>query len=63
MLASPSVAIDLPMKILVAEDEEGKVWVSSNSPAFLQQRHGVPGDLLQNLAFVEALVASVTGQG
>jgi uncharacterized protein (DUF302 family)/uncharacterized membrane protein YidH (DUF202 family) len=55
MLAAPSAAIDLPLKILVWEDAQGKVWASYNSPAYLQQRHGVPQDLLQNIAVVEAL--------
>ena len=57
MLAAPSVAIDLPLKILVWEDAQGKVWVSYNSPAYLQERHGLPPELLQNIAIVEALAA------
>jgi uncharacterized protein (DUF302 family) len=55
MLAAPSVAIDLPLKILVSEDTSGKVWVSYNSPAYLGERHNLPPDLLQNIAVVEAL--------
>src|SRR5208337_2976599 len=55
MVAAPSVAIDLPLKILVWEDGEGKVWVSYNSPAYLQQRHGLPPELLQNIAVVATL--------
>jgi uncharacterized protein (DUF302 family) len=55
MLASPSSAMDLPLKILVSEDAQGKVWVSYNSPAYLQERHGLPPDLLQNIAVVETL--------
>jgi len=55
MLAAPSIAIDLPLKILVWEDSQGKVWVSYNSPAYLQERHGVPQELLQNIAVVETL--------
>ncbi len=57
MVAAPSLAIDLPLKALVAEDENGKVWVSYNSPEYLQQRHGVPEDLIKNIAVVGALVA------
>jgi uncharacterized protein (DUF302 family) len=57
MVAAPSVAIDLPLKALVAEDAEGKVWVSYNSPEYLQQRHGVPEELIKNIAVVGALVA------
>jgi uncharacterized protein (DUF302 family) len=57
MLATPSIAIDLPLKILIWEDTQGKVWVSYNSPAYLQERHGLPPDLLQNIAVVETLAA------
>jgi uncharacterized protein (DUF302 family) len=57
MLAAPSSAIDLPLKILVWEDVEGKVWVSYNSPANLQDRHRIPNELLQNIAVVEGLAA------
>lgn len=57
MLASPSIAIDLPLKILVAEDDNGSVSLSYNSPTYLRDRHGLRPDLLQNIAVVEALVA------
>ena len=59
MLAAPSSAIDLPLKILIWEDREGKVWVSYNSLTYLQERHGLPRELLQNLAAVETLAAAV----
>jgi uncharacterized protein (DUF302 family) len=55
MLAAPSAAIDLPLKILVREDVDGKVWISYNSPAYLQERHGFPQELTANVAVVEAL--------
>ena len=55
MVAAPSSAIDLPLKILIWEDARGKVWVSYNSPAYLQERHGFPPELLPNIAVVEAL--------
>jgi uncharacterized protein (DUF302 family) len=57
MLAAPTVAIDLPLKALIAEDGSGKVWVTYNSPEYLQQRHGIPDDLVKNIAGVGALVA------
>jgi uncharacterized protein (DUF302 family) len=57
MLAAPTLAIDLPLKVLVAEDENGKTQVSYNSPEYLQQRHGVPEDLIKNIAVVAPLVA------
>jgi uncharacterized protein (DUF302 family) len=57
MVAAPSIAIDLPLKALVSEDETGKVWVSYNAPEYLQQRHGVAQELVKNIAGVGALVA------
>jgi uncharacterized protein (DUF302 family)/uncharacterized membrane protein YidH (DUF202 family) len=57
MLASPSAALDLPLKILVAEDAAGKVWISYNAPAYLQARHGLPPELLPNIAVIETLAA------
>src|SRR5215472_6316200 len=57
MLAVPSIAIDLPLKILVWEDTHRKTWVSYNSSAYLQERHNFPTELLQNIAGVEALAA------
>jgi len=57
MVAAPTIAIDLPLKTLVAEDENGKVWVSYNTPEYLQRRHNVPDDLVKNIAGVGALVA------
>ena len=55
MLASPSIALDLPLKILVWEDSQGKVWLSFNSPEYLKERHGLPQNLLQNISGVQAL--------
>jgi len=55
MLASPSVAIDLPLKLLIAEDAAGKVTITWNSPAWLRERHGFPEDLLANIAVIETL--------
>jgi len=55
MLASPSVAIDLPLKLLIAEDAVGKVSITWNSPAYLRERHGFSEDLLANIAVIETL--------
>jgi uncharacterized protein (DUF302 family) len=55
MLASPSVAIDLPLKLLVAEDANGGCSISYNSPQYFQQRHRISHDLIQNIAIIEAL--------
>lgn len=55
MLASPSAALDLPLKILVAEDASGDVWLSYNSPTYLESRHGFPTELTKLIAVVENL--------
>lgn len=55
MLAAPSVAIDLPLKMLVSQDSQGKVWISYNSPEYLQTRHGFSENLIPNIAIVGAL--------
>ena len=55
MLASPSSAIDLLLKILVWEDARGQVWVTYNSPIYFQERHNLPPELLQNIGVVETL--------
>jgi uncharacterized protein (DUF302 family) len=57
MVAAPTLAIDLPLKALVWEDEGGKVWITHNNPEYLQQRHRVPEDLIKNIAVVGALAA------
>jgi len=57
MLASPSAALDLPLKILVTEDSEGMTWISYNAPVYLKNRHEIPGELMPNLAVIEGLVA------
>jgi uncharacterized protein (DUF302 family) len=56
MIAAPSAAIDLPLKVLVQEAENGGVWVSYNTPEYIQQRHGFPVELTSNLAGVRAVV-------
>jgi len=57
MVASPTIAIDLPLKILVWEDDGGQVQISYNSPAYLLTRHGLPEELAQNIAVVAGLAA------
>jgi len=55
MLAAPGSAIDLPLKLLVWEDTNRKVWISYNSLAYLKNRHGLPEELISNIALVETL--------
>ena len=57
MIASPTIAIDLPLKLLVWEDASGRTRISYNDPNYLQQRHGFPQELIQNIAAVEMLAA------
>ena len=58
MLAAPTAALDLPLKILVHEDNDGKVWITYNAPSYLQQRHAIPDELLPNIAVIEQLARS-----
>ena len=58
MIAAPSTAIDLPLKILVWEDSGARVWISYNTPEYLRARHKLPPELLQNIAVVETLAAA-----
>jgi uncharacterized protein (DUF302 family) len=58
MLAVPSIALDLPLKILVWEDKQGKVWLSYNSSEYLKERYGLPQDLVQNISAAKALAAT-----
>ncbi len=59
MLASPSTAIDLPLKMLVWEDAAKRVWTSYNSPEYLQERHGFPEELLPNISVLRKLASGV----
>jgi uncharacterized protein (DUF302 family) len=56
MVAAPTLAIDLPLKALVWEDAGGAVWLSYNTPEYLRERHGVPEDLMKNIAGAGALL-------
>jgi uncharacterized protein (DUF302 family) len=55
MLAAPSVAIDLPLKLLVREDAEGRVWISYVPPAALLERHGLAESFAANIAAVATI--------
>ena len=62
MVAAPTLAIDLPLKVLVWQDAEGTVWLTYNRPEYLQQRHGFPENLLKNIAGVGPLVDRIAGE-
>ena len=59
MLASPTAAIDLPLKALVWEDAGGKVWLSYNSADYLKRRHNIPDELVKNIAVIGPLLEGV----
>lgn len=59
MTAYPSLAIDLPLKVLVWEDTSHRVWVSYNSPEYLRQRHGMSETPFRRL---DALLAEATDE-
>jgi uncharacterized protein (DUF302 family) len=59
MVASPTLAIDLPLKALVWQDAGGKVWLSYNSAEYLKQRHNIPDDLVKNIAVIGPLLQGV----
>jgi uncharacterized protein (DUF302 family) len=59
MVASPTLAIDLPLKALVWEDAGGKVWVSYNTAEYLKHRHNIPDELVKNVAVIGPLLQSV----
>ena len=60
MLAAPTLALDLPLKALVWEDAEKRVWVSYNTPEYLQERHGFPKELMANIAGIRLIVEEAT---
>ncbi|HYT22985.1 MAG TPA: DUF302 domain-containing protein [Candidatus Polarisedimenticolia bacterium] len=59
MLASPSTAIDLPLKMLFWEDAAKRVWISYKSPEYLQERHLFPEELLSNTSVLRKLASGV----
>lgn len=58
MVASPTVAIDLPLKVLAWEDTNAARWVAYNGPEYLQKRHAFPAELMKNIAALAGLVAA-----
>jgi uncharacterized protein (DUF302 family) len=62
MVASPLLALDLPLKVLVWRERDGGVLVSYNATSYLARRHGIPKDLVGNIAGIDALVAGALGE-
>jgi uncharacterized protein (DUF302 family) len=59
MLAAPTIALDLPLKILIWEDDQGNVWVSYNTPEYLAERHVLPPHLTENIAIIATLAGNI----
>jgi uncharacterized protein (DUF302 family) len=62
MVAAPTAAIDLPLKVLAWEDAQGQIWVAYNDPEYVRARHGFPADLVKNIAALGALVEAAAAQ-
>jgi uncharacterized protein (DUF302 family) len=62
MVASPLLALDLPLKVLVWRGPEGGVLVSYNATSYLVRRHGIPEDFVGNIAGIDALVDGALGK-
>src|SRR3989449_10975851 len=56
MIASPLLALDLPLKVLVWQRADDQVWVSTNSMTYLRDRYAIPQALVGNLAVVDAVI-------
>lgn len=63
MIASPTAAIDLPLKVLVWQDAEGRVWISHNSPSYLQERHEIPHSGMKNIAGITSICEAAAHLG
>jgi uncharacterized protein (DUF302 family) len=62
MVATPTAAIDLPLKILAWQDVKGQSWVGYNESEYLQARHGFAPDLMKNIGALGALAAAAAAQ-
>ncbi|MBW4567225.1 MAG: DUF302 domain-containing protein [Tolypothrix carrinoi HA7290-LM1] len=56
MVAEPTIALDLPLKVLAWEATDGKVWVSYNDPNYLKQRFSLSDELVKNIAIIAPLI-------
>ncbi len=58
MIASPILALDLPLKVLVWQSSDGRVWASYASTAYLAARYSIPQELTGNIAGIDVVVES-----
>lgn len=62
MEVAPLAALDLPLKVVVWQDDAGAVWMSYLEAAWLAERHGVPADLVMVLAAAATVTNRVGGR-
>jgi uncharacterized protein (DUF302 family) len=62
IVAAPTVAIDLPLKILAWHDADGQTWLAYNEPDYVQARHRFPPELTKNIAALGALAEAAAAQ-
>jgi uncharacterized protein (DUF302 family) len=58
-VAEPTIALDLPLKILAWEAADGKVWLSYNDPNYLKQRFSLSDELVKNIAVITPLIEKI----
>lgn len=58
MKCQQSVAIDLPQKALIWEDDKSMVWISYNDPRYLEKRHNIAG-CGEVISTIEKALASI----
>jgi uncharacterized protein (DUF302 family) len=63
MVAAPTAALDLPLKILVYEDGDGRTWIAYNDPEYLRERHGFTRELMANIAGIAKIAGKIADRG
>jgi uncharacterized protein (DUF302 family) len=56
MIASPLLALDLPLKVLVWQSADDQVWMSTTSVTYLRDRYSIPQELVGNVAVVDTII-------
>jgi uncharacterized protein (DUF302 family) len=62
MVAAPSSALDLPLKVSISQGTDGKVSLSYNTPEYVARRHDIPAELVKNISGIRAVVSDVAGK-
>lgn len=62
MVASPTAALDLPIRVVCWQDKDGKTWLAYNEPSYVIKRHGLAENLANNLAAVVPLLEKAAAE-